>query len=1091
MVFNPIFFDNATNGNELNFFARPNKINETNHYLFANILNVYVSDTTTPNGMMPKTVTRSNENKEITLSELLSKLKIAQPETEKQGIFSAKMSKADFENFINSLSQFSGWKISPEKITDMLGKTEQAAVILGDDENLAIVVLQQSKQDIKLTAFESERDDKGAEKLASVIRNLFTDTKQTQKVAHVESEGNKVIKIFSFDAERNPVKINEFDKEAWESFGDKKISDKQFITKNEIEQVEKAKELLGGLVELAEALPKTFDGNKTLNKINELNADENKLKRSLENGELQKLLTELGTEIGKAQAKTNAVMQGIKNQISKSENGEQFEKVVAKVKADIESFISPQVASEFSKIGAVSSDKTLEGFDEKEIKKVLSDINKDIKKTFARMFKRVNDTTEKIAEIGNAVAKSKPAELSQTATNKSFVVSAYTVTKKNEKNLTNIGKELNELTTRLSARANESSKPISEIADFATSGKATTTTYSRIPANNVTKSGAQPPQKEAKDVSANGKRIFVAQDEAANAQNEKIVSIKNSVTELVNILKENGSEKEIPEQLLSAVNEKSDGAKVSVKNLEQSLKSLKLNSENKTNETLSELVSAKEKAISLLNEAGKNSTAEFANKNFDKDINSAIEKIEKLINSYAADNDNENVKLTETVKETGRKLNELFTKPVSRKNVSARKDKIVTEIKRVLTFAKEELPKEDFADKLSELDTRAAQLSAKKNRISLGEFIRETKTVYEQVLGKLAPRSQAGKTATAPNMNVNRQEKENSTGRDVAVRSIVASEIKKTGDAVVSQLQNVKRELEKLRDFTADKSAPIKKEEFAAEIKKAFEKATTAISRHSEKVIKHTDALIADVRKSVASSVTKETKSSHDARLATSGKTERNENVSASFVGKERLHANEKQSEFYTGKHSTETKTEILKNSASNDFRNLSELSKIARYEKPFTHLGEHATKETAMKLPKVHVDNVVKHLADFIQKQERNSIEFQLNPEHLGKVKVALDLIDNVVKAHISVDTQNAKVLIENNLNELQSQLAKSGIQFGEVSIGLNQNWQKHERNSRASFKQGKRVTKVNDAGDVAEHGEVERSEPRLFGYNTYEFLA
>ncbi len=137
-----------------------------------------------------------------------------------------------------------------------------------------------------------------------------------------------------------------------------------------------------------------------------------------------------------------------------------------------------------------------------------------------------------------------------------------------------------------------------------------------------------------------------------------------------------------------------------------------------------------------------------------------------------------------------------------------------------------------------------------------------------------------------------------------------------------------------------------------------------------------------------------------------------------------------------------------------------------------------------------VEKNNLIKRLADFIQKNKKQSIEIQLKPEHLGKVKVALDLINDTIKASIHVETVHAKNLIENNLNELYAQLNRSGVQIANINISTNSNLQKHEKHAHYGTKSGKKLSKINAVENESEINELENQEPRQFGYNTYEYL-
>ena len=165
---------------------------------------------------------------------------------------------------------------------------------------------------------------------------------------------------------------------------------------------------------------------------------------------------------------------------------------------------------------------------------------------------------------------------------------------------------------------------------------------------------------------------------------------------------------------------------------------------------------------------------------------------------------------------------------------------------------------------------------------------------------------------------------------------------------------------------------------------------------------------------------------------------------------------------------------------------------KIAEHVKPqkvenqFLNI-ENKTEKVFVKPQPVEQSNLVKHLAKIIQQKEKTSIEFQLKPEHLGKVKVALDLINDTVKANITVENVHTKQMLENNLNELYSQLQKSGVLFKDVNISLSQNGNSHERYAR-SYKGNKKNARFKKIDEINEMENIQ--DIRHFGYNTYEYL-
>jgi len=132
-----------------------------------------------------------------------------------------------------------------------------------------------------------------------------------------------------------------------------------------------------------------------------------------------------------------------------------------------------------------------------------------------------------------------------------------------------------------------------------------------------------------------------------------------------------------------------------------------------------------------------------------------------------------------------------------------------------------------------------------------------------------------------------------------------------------------------------------------------------------------------------------------------------------------------------------------------------------------------------------VKLSEVIKELSTLIQKKERSQITLQLNPESLGKVKVVIEVVDDIVKAHIKVENQAVQHTLQNNLPELSAHLERAGLQFGGVNISL---YDPQEKESKQSY--SKRKHNSNNAKDEAPE-EGKGDTVRSLGYNTYEYLA
>lgn len=128
----------------------------------------------------------------------------------------------------------------------------------------------------------------------------------------------------------------------------------------------------------------------------------------------------------------------------------------------------------------------------------------------------------------------------------------------------------------------------------------------------------------------------------------------------------------------------------------------------------------------------------------------------------------------------------------------------------------------------------------------------------------------------------------------------------------------------------------------------------------------------------------------------------------------------------------------------------------------------------------------VIKEISQFISKQEKGTLSFDIKPESLGRMKITLDTADHAIKARIDVDNEQARQLIERNLGKLQQELAANGIQLSSLNISLGYSRQQRDGNQ---IKNSKNVHSESQ-GQVGETIETEEPKRKL-GYNTYEYIA
>jgi len=127
----------------------------------------------------------------------------------------------------------------------------------------------------------------------------------------------------------------------------------------------------------------------------------------------------------------------------------------------------------------------------------------------------------------------------------------------------------------------------------------------------------------------------------------------------------------------------------------------------------------------------------------------------------------------------------------------------------------------------------------------------------------------------------------------------------------------------------------------------------------------------------------------------------------------------------------------------------------------------------------------VIKEISRFISKQDKGSLSFDISPEHLGKMKITLNTTDHVLKAHIQVDNEQSKQLIEKNLDKLHQELSENGVELSSLNISLGYSKQKKDEKETITKdqKQSENLGQVGETEEEKEH--------KSLGYNTYEFIA
>lgn len=145
-------------------------------------------------------------------------------------------------------------------------------------------------------------------------------------------------------------------------------------------------------------------------------------------------------------------------------------------------------------------------------------------------------------------------------------------------------------------------------------------------------------------------------------------------------------------------------------------------------------------------------------------------------------------------------------------------------------------------------------------------------------------------------------------------------------------------------------------------------------------------------------------------------------------------------------------------------------------------------TNENAKSSRIVKATEIVKELSKFMQKSDKGSLVLNIEPEHLGKLKISLETIDNSVKANIEVESNAVKHIVEANIKQLHTSLNQSGIQLGGINISLANS---NDKNAKyfADKKKGSNSSSTEESNEANEVEEIERT--KNLGYNTVEYVA
>ncbi|MFP4697249.1 MAG: flagellar hook-length control protein FliK [Eubacteriales bacterium] len=125
----------------------------------------------------------------------------------------------------------------------------------------------------------------------------------------------------------------------------------------------------------------------------------------------------------------------------------------------------------------------------------------------------------------------------------------------------------------------------------------------------------------------------------------------------------------------------------------------------------------------------------------------------------------------------------------------------------------------------------------------------------------------------------------------------------------------------------------------------------------------------------------------------------------------------------------------------------------------------------------------IIKQLVEQIKiqmKPDTTKMEFQLKPEHLGKLQLSIASKEGVISAQFVVESQSVKETLENQMVFLKDNLNEQGIKVDkvEIIIASEQYNESKDQNNTKEHKQNKKSSKIANIFEQSSEEEVEEED-------------
>lgn len=184
-------------------------------------------------------------------------------------------------------------------------------------------------------------------------------------------------------------------------------------------------------------------------------------------------------------------------------------------------------------------------------------------------------------------------------------------------------------------------------------------------------------------------------------------------------------------------------------------------------------------------------------------------------------------------------------------------------------------------------------------------------------------------------------------------------------------------------------------------------------------------------------------------------------------------------------------KTDQNSGSPNNNFAN------VSGSDKPVNNIAQTSTSELNTMtgntheiekrievIKQVELNKINDELKSIITDKGNQNVTLKLTPDSLGKVHITIEVIKDIVNAHIEVENESVRQVVNAGVENLKHTLVQSGMVPQNINISLANSDEKNQK-----FTKNKKRNSNGENFEMEQNSEIDL--PKKMGYNTYDFVA